>query len=240
MRLQAVLHLLLLTHFINPFYGCNSLTLTNNSENFVYEGGVLYNSDQTTIIAGINNDLPEDLVLDSSVTTIGTFAFANGDKLKSIVGAGVKTINDQAFLSNSSIESVYFEALETISNMCIFQGCTALKTVELPALATISDSTFDGCSSLTSLQLGSEETVNSEIAIWADIFNGELISFIPGDIAENVDLILYCSGLSDYNGSFDVAISDNSLKIEGFDIILSANATCYLVFNSITYNGVVQ
>lgn len=101
-----------------------------------------------------------------ALETIGKNAFSS-TKITSIeIPATVKEIGDRAFSSCSSLTTVTFKegsGSETLSlgtiengNGYVFQSCTKLNTIELPArINNIGPHLFDSCSGLTSVTLPS-------------------------------------------------------------------------------------
>ena len=82
---------------------------------------------------------------ESSVTAIGTYAFRNASLLKEIIiPSSVKTIGDFSFRSCVAMESIEFEEgsnLSSIGSNC-FDGCTSIKCVLPSKVETIGDYAF--------------------------------------------------------------------------------------------------
>ncbi len=126
----------------NTFYRCSNLTKTN------YTGTIegwckisFENSSANPISYSSNlyiNDVDvKDLVIPSSVTTIGDYAFGGCSSFTSItLPNSVTTIGDYAFSS-----------------------CTGLTSITIPnSVTTIGDAAFAGCSGLTSATIGNSVT----------------------------------------------------------------------------------
>ena len=90
----------------------------------------------------------KNIVIPSTVTSVGTKDFLNCEQLESAV-------------FNNTLEAAF------PTNM--FQGCTNLQSVKLPeGIISIGTSTFDGCTKLKKLRI--PRTVTSSIT--ANAFNG--------------------------------------------------------------------
>ncbi|MDD6094342.1 MAG: leucine-rich repeat domain-containing protein, partial [Clostridia bacterium] len=126
------------------FSGCAGLSNVNISaenEYLSYENGFLYNKDKTYLIDCIPELVPDELVIPSTVKTVGGWVFRNLTEIKSVTFPdGLETIGDRAF-----------------------ENCTGLVTVSLPDSVTeIGISAFYECENLVSVRLGTSlETIGS-------------------------------------------------------------------------------
>ena len=161
---------------MHAFYGCNTLTSITipkgiNSigtyvfhgcsglESMVVEDGNAYFDSRdncNAIISKSDNTLLygcKNTVIPSSVTSIGSAAFAYNEKLESIhLPEGLTTISAYAFQGCSSLKSIQFpESLRTIGGAS-FNNCSSLTSVEFPAgITTIGNRAFYNCSGLISI-----------------------------------------------------------------------------------------
>lgn len=88
--------------------------------------------------------------------TIGSFAFYNCKKLKTVVlGDSLQNIYNNAFEGCTALESVVIGSSVTDLFSCAFKGCTALKslTIKTKVLDFINSEVFMNCKSLTSVTL---------------------------------------------------------------------------------------
>ena len=126
-----------------------------------YKGGtVVIPEGVTTINGSFFNSTFESIELPSSLTSIGSNAFANNTALKSIViPASVEKIDSKAFYGCTALESVTFtNGLVSIGENA-FEGCTSLTSVTFPeTLTTIGNSAFKG-TGLTSVVVPANVTV---------------------------------------------------------------------------------
>lgn len=93
------------------------------------------------------------IVINSGVTSIGNYAFADLTKVTSVTIAGsVTSIGSNAFKGCTSLSSVTVSSgVKTIGERA-FYGCTALKSITIPAsVTTLGKSAFEGCSNLSSV-----------------------------------------------------------------------------------------
>lgn len=112
-----------------------------------------------------------EIILPSSIKTIGNYAFEICSSLSSItIRSGVSSIGDGAFSDCSSLSSITIPAtVETIGESA-FLGCSSLTSITIPRyVSTIGEGVFAGCSGLTSIDVASENTVYSS---QGDSYNG--------------------------------------------------------------------
>lgn len=96
-----------------------------------------------------------NVTIPGSIKTIGKYAFALNDSLKTaIIDSGVTLIDDYAFFQNGSLESVTTgDGLQSIGKYAFAQN-TTLTDVELASTLTkIGQNSFQSCSSLPSLTM---------------------------------------------------------------------------------------
>ena len=95
--------------------------------------GVLFNKDQTEIIAYRNNMDGEGYEIPSSVTSIGDYAFfALGNMTSITIPNSVTTIGDEAFCNCSSLTSITIPDSVTSIGSGAFSGCSGLTSIIIP------------------------------------------------------------------------------------------------------------
>ena len=101
-----------------------------------------------------------DLVIPSTITTIGAYAFYNCKGLTSVtIGNNVTSIGNYAFYGCSGLSSVTIPNSVTSIGDYAFQGCSGLTSVTIPnSVTSIGASAFNVCSGLTSITIPSSVT----------------------------------------------------------------------------------
>ena len=124
--------------------------------------GVLYNKDQTTILACPR--AKTSVSLPNSLTSIGKSAFRGCSSIESIsIPSNVIQIGEYAFRGCSSIESISIPNSVNQIGESAFEGCSALKSINLPdGLTNLSRNVFSSCSSLKAISLPSTLTTISD------------------------------------------------------------------------------
>ena len=144
-----------------------------------FVGSVGLEIDGTTLI-GIGTCTDTDIIIPSSVTSIGDYAFSICENITSITfeeGSQLLSIGYNAFSSCSSLTSIEIPSTVTsigeyafydcesltsieipsgVTNMgnYMFYNCASLASIEIPSTVTsIGDCAFGGCSSLTSIEI---------------------------------------------------------------------------------------
>ncbi|HEY5592999.1 MAG TPA: leucine-rich repeat domain-containing protein [Paludibacter sp.] len=162
------------------FGHCKNLTQFNvdsNNTAFCSVDGVLFNKDQTSLIAypnvkGTQYTIPNsvkkvesyafegctgltDLTFGDSVITIGSFSFRDCSGLTSLsIGKSIN-LSTSAFQNCTGLKSIVFgDSIRTIGDY-VFKGCTSLEQLDFGnGIKTIKSSAFEDCTSLTSVIIG--------------------------------------------------------------------------------------
>ena len=132
----------------------------------------------------LNNELITDLVIPSSVTSIGDYAFYVCRGLTSItIPDTVTSIGDSAFSGCRGLTSVTIGNSVTSIGYYAFSGCSGLTSVTIPSSVTsIGYEAFSGCRGLTKI------IFNGTTAQWDKINKGKNWNFnIPSSCA------IYCT-----------------------------------------------
>ena len=145
----------------NPFSGCSSLrSIVVDRFNYVYDSrdncNAIIMTENNYLIAGCKNT-----IIPSSVTSIGSLAFAGCDALSSItIPSSVTSIGDAAFVSCYSLKSIVIpEGVKTIGSQA-FDYCYNLTSVKIPSTVTkIGQNAFQSCQKLAMVEFASVESL---------------------------------------------------------------------------------
>lgn len=168
-----------------------------------------------------------DVVIDSTVTTIGYGAFSNCQSLTSLtIGENVSVISDVAFFRCTSLENVTIPISVTSIGSSAFSSCSALANITIPDNVTsIGNYAFNGCSSLTSVTVEATTPPTLGSAAFDDTNNCPIL--VP---AESVDA---------YKTAWP-AYADRIQAIKKYFVKLTDTSTVptgtYLIVNETTSN----
>ena len=140
----------------SAFRYCSSLTnfnVSENNKNYSTDGKILYNKDETTLIA--YPSATGKITIPGSVTTIGESAFFGCNSLTSVtISDSVTYIGEGAFRDCSSLESVVIGNSVTSIGESAFGHCSSLTSVVIGnSVTSIGYWAFNGCSDLTNLRV---------------------------------------------------------------------------------------
>ena len=146
----------------SAFVGCQNLVnidVTNNS-NFVFENGILYNVDKTTIICALAGLVTGDVSIISSVINIGSYAFMRCVGIdKIIMPNNVMNIGTGAFSKCSGLTEVILSNNITEIGNLVFSQCANLSEINIPtSVTTIGPQAFYGCTGLTEIEIPTNVT----------------------------------------------------------------------------------
>lgn len=138
--------------------GLLTINVSSNNPAFRSMGGVLFNKDQTILIA-YPAGATGSYTIPAGVTTIGTSAFS-GDLLSSVfISNGVTTIDDAAFYYCTNLMTATVPGTVTNFGSGIFEECTALGSITISnGVSSIGDGMFAICESLTNVTIPNSVT----------------------------------------------------------------------------------
>lgn len=166
----------------------------------------------------------KEIVIPSSIKTIGAYQFANLRMLKNVQ---------------------FSEGLETIDN-CAFTGCEKLINIDLPnSLISIGDNVFDECPNLELVKVKSNIEEVGSYAFGDEIYTYVIVDIIgpTSDWSNTLGNVNIC-----YNNEFDRIITVNDSKYLVSDrtnkaLLIKYNGNDYrhtvlstIVYDGITYN----
>jgi hypothetical protein len=191
------------------FESCKSLqeiSVSEANENFTSIDGILYDKNVSTLVCCPGGKSGE-FTVQSSVTTIGNYAFADCGSLTSIkLPSPVTTIGYGAFLYCYSLVSIELSSSLTSIDYYAFCDCRSLTSIELPSsLISIGERPFAGCESL-------QEIFVSE--------GNENYTSVDGVLYDkNVSTLVCCPGGK--SGTFSVPSSVTSIGNDAFSYCYS-------------------
>ena len=158
----------------------------------------------------------KDLVIPSSVTTIGRYAFGGCSGLTSVtIPSSVTSIGSSAFSGCSGLTSVTIPCSVTSIGNGAFSGCSGLTSVTIPnSVTSIGNSAFEYCSGLTSVNIP-----NSVTSIGGYVFeycSGLTSVTIPNSVTSiGEQAFANCDELTDVYCLAEKLSKDNSWGYEG-------------------------
>ena len=143
----------------------------------------------------------EKIILPSTLTTIGQYAFYDCTSLQTVTfekGSRLKTIEESAFEDCTALTSIEIPAsVERIEDRA-FKGCSKLATVTFEKglqLKTIENSTFEDCTALTSIEIPASVEMIGQYA-FNDCTSLHTVTFEKGSQLKTVDGFSNCTALT--------------------------------------------
>ena len=244
----------------SAFYGCSSLTKVIVPDitawcGINFEGSSNPLSYAKHLYSDVNTEVV-DLVIPSSVTSIGSSAFHSCSGLTSVtIPEGVTSIGSSAFSGCSGLKSATIPFSVTNIGERTFYSCSSLTSVTIPeGVTSIGSETFYGCSSLTSVTIPAGVTDIGSSAFYS--CSGLASVDIPASVTSIGSLAFFgCSGLtsvdiptnvtsigrlafSGCSGLTSVDIPSSVTRIEESTFSGCSSLTGVTIPSSVTYVGV--
>ena len=147
------------------FNNCPSLLLNIRNPKFrLMDNSIIVDTEKRIVLSCLNNK--NNIIIPSSVTSIGDFAFGNCYSLQKLaIPSSVASIGDSAFRYCKSLRELIIPSSITSIGDSAFGGCLSLCELAIPSSVTsIGDFAFEDCCSLRKLVIPSSVT---SIGEWA-------------------------------------------------------------------------
>ncbi len=222
-------------------YCHNLLQITVDDDNMTYSSadGVLFNKDQSTLIA-CPGGKSGSYIIPQGVTTIEEEAFVGCRELTSIfIPEGVTSIKDYAFGWCHGLTTITFPKSLRVLGDGVCDSCLRLSTVSiLNGLTTIPEGAFSFCDSLTNIEIPDSVTSIGHVA-FSDCRSLAEIT-IPRNVDEiGIGAFAWCPNLTSirFEGDAPEPIEYPSESVKVFEEV---TATAYYPTNNPTWTEEVM
>ena len=245
------------------FYGCSGLTsivipdTVTSIEYSAFDGCSeikdIYINDLTAWcnIAGLDNlmregsssknfylkgELIKDLVLPSSIPSIGNYAFYNCSGLASVtIPNSVTSIGSYVFRGCRGLTGITIPSSITSIGDSAFSGCRGLTSIMIPSgITSIGSGAFENCSGLTSVIWNAKNYTNA-CSSYHPIFNecSNLTTIIIGENVKRIPAYAFyrCQSLT------NVTIGDGVTVISDYAFSGCSKLTSIIIPNNVNYIG---
>lgn len=103
------------------------------------------------------DSIPNDGILPAKAFQIGA-NFGYNNSLKEIYLPSINIINSFAFQNHVNLDIIYIPNCTIIQGGLSFANCSAIASIELPKITSISNATFSDCTSLKKVIIGTNES----------------------------------------------------------------------------------
>lgn len=196
------------------FSECRGLTniyVEEGNKEYVSVDGILFNSDQTTIVCYPAGKKETQFTIPKTVNTIGEEAFGGCNLLTSVnIPNSVTSIGYYGFTDCTSLSSVNIPSSVTHIAAGAFCRCYSLPSLTIPnSVVAIERFTFGECNNLTSISIGNSIRYIDNMAF----FNCKKLTsiFIPSSVKTiNPNAFYGCSGLTEVRSMIGLPFEINA------------------------------
>lgn len=240
----------------NAFNNCNLLNSVYYEGTFEQWCGITFTSETSNPMyyatnLYINGKLVEgDLIIPSSVNSVGNYAFSHCNGITSVdVSNGTTSIGNSAFAGCSGISSVSFSDNINSVGSYAFKDCTGLTEIVLPkTIVNIGYDCFSGCSNISSLTLSYDSISQKTIGylFGSTSYSGGVQTeqnrnyyYIPETFKSVVvtDGEIYGYAFSNCNNLVDVSIEEGITTINSSAFSNCTSLTSIVIPDSVTTIG---
>jgi len=153
----------------------------------------------STMMNVVGKTTLNSIVLPTTLTSIGDYAFSNRTGLSAItIPSGVTSIGNYVFIGCTGLTSITIPAGVTFIGSGTFQGCTGLTSFTIPARVTsIGSNAFQSCTGLTSITIGTGVTSIGSSAFYG--CTGLTSITIPAGVSSIGSSAFYgCTGITSF------------------------------------------
>lgn len=125
--------------------------------------------DRDIVVTATSDDLAKQIIArtvenitDSSIETIGAYAFANCSALTEASFPNCTTVGMYAFNNATSLVTVDLPKVVTI-NSSTFANCSSLKNLNIPEVTKLTSNAIRDCSALEKIDLPKADTITTQV-----------------------------------------------------------------------------